>query len=337
MAFSISRGTNISHWLSQSHRRGAERKAFFTAEDVKRIADWGFDHVRMPMDEEQMWNEGGQPDQEAWGLLEQALDWFERAGLRVIVDLHILRSHSFGAHTEPALFTDPKEAQRFAGLWVQISEKLCARSTDKVAYELMNESIATDHADWNRVARCAFDAVRTREPERTIVLGSNRWNMASTFEELDVPEDPHQILTFHFYIPMLITHYRARWLPFGKYAGPVHYPGIQVRDEDMAGLDEELVAAIRRENRPYDRAAMLAELAPPLAVHERTGLPLYCGEFGCIDSCPQELRVAWYRDLLSVFKEQGIAWSNWDYKGEFGIVTRDGSRSTGMAEVMLAI
>jgi aryl-phospho-beta-D-glucosidase BglC (GH1 family) len=49
MTLTVKRGTNISHWMSQSRRRGTERRAFFTRDDVRRIADWGFDHIRLPM------------------------------------------------------------------------------------------------------------------------------------------------------------------------------------------------------------------------------------------------------------------------------------------------
>ena len=57
--FVVQRGTNISHWLSQSRRRGEERKRFFTEEDVTLIARLGYDHVRLPVDEEQLWDDGG--------------------------------------------------------------------------------------------------------------------------------------------------------------------------------------------------------------------------------------------------------------------------------------
>jgi endoglucanase len=46
------------------------------------------------------------------------------------------------------------------------------------------------------------------------------------------------------------------------------------------------------------------------------------------------VRAAWYADLISVFDEYEIGWANWDYKGSFGIVDREG-HSTGIAEVML--
>jgi hypothetical protein len=55
--FAVRRGTNVSHWLSQSRRRGEERRRFFTREDVAVVAKLGFDHLRIPVDEEQLFDE----------------------------------------------------------------------------------------------------------------------------------------------------------------------------------------------------------------------------------------------------------------------------------------
>ena len=40
--FTIGKGVNISHWLSQSDARGDARRNYFTHDDVKAIADMGF-------------------------------------------------------------------------------------------------------------------------------------------------------------------------------------------------------------------------------------------------------------------------------------------------------
>jgi endoglucanase len=335
-SIAIKHGTNISHWLSQSSRRGAERRSFFTRDDVRRISDWGFDHIRLPIDEEQMWDERGAPDQEAFDLMDSAIDWSAQAGLNVVVDLHILRSHYFNAKTEPALFTDPAEGEKFAGLWHQLSCHLEKRPLDHVAYELMNEPVAVKADDWNRVAGLAFRAIRKREQNRFIVLGSNRWNAAATFDELAVPADPRTILSFHFYSPMLITHYKAPWWAEGAlYNGPVQYPGRPIPDSELYRLSDEVRGTLAPLNQFYDRKTMVVDLAKPLAVAARTGLPLYCGEFGVIHLTPQPVRLAWYRDLASVFKDYGIGWANWDYKGGFGLI-QDG-QSTGIAETLLDV
>lgn len=334
MPFQITRGTNISHWLSQSKKRGEERRTWFTREDVQRIASWGLDHIRLPVDEEQMWAEGpvgGQKrETEAFDLMNAALDWCDQAGLKVIVDLHILRSHYF-MDKNPPLFTDPAEAQRFAWLWTDLSQELSRRDVNKVAYELMNEPVAADDEDWNRVLRDPYQAIRAREAEATgrkILVGSNKWSQCKTFDTLKPPADRNVILTFHFYHPMLITHYQARWVPnIAQYTGPIQYPGTQIPAEVWPTLPPQMQADLQEENRPYDAAAMERDLAAPLALSKATGNPLYCGEFGAVKNGPDAVRIAWYRDLRQVFARHGIAWGCWDYKGGFGLIDQEGRKT----------
>lgn len=336
MAFTIQRGTNISHWLSQSTRRGAERAAFFTENDVRLIASLGFDHIRLPVDEEQLWNEDGSQNEEAFDLLNAALDWCEAAGLRIVVDLHILRSHHFVSAVTPKLFTEPCEAARFADLWRQLSARLASRSTDWVAYELLNEAVANDPADWNRVAMAGLFSIRTREPERVVVLGSNYFNQTHTFDSLDVPDDPNLILTFHYYRPMLITHYKATWWEGGFYGGPVHYPGKPIHEEDMRYLNAAFLERVPQwSNEVWNCDRMLQDFQLPLEVARQHNLPLYCGEFGAIVNTPLPLRLAWYRDILSIFKQYNIAWANWDYKGGFAPVVRN-NQPTEIVETLMA-
>ena len=336
MPFTIQRGTNISGWLSQSHRRGIERAAFFTADDVRLLAREGFDHVRIPIDEEQMWDERSRPDQEAFSLLDAALDWCEAAGLRAVVDLHILRSHYFISAVDPQLFSDPSEAGRFAGLWQQLSNRLSRRSTDMVAYELLNEAVARNPADWNRVANAAFFAIRRLEPNRTIVLGSNTWNQTHTFDVLDVPEDDHTILTFHYYRPMLLTHYKATWWEGGFWGGPVTYPGQPISDEDLKYLNQRFLdeKVPQWSNEAWNRERIRQDFQLPLQVARAHHMPLYCGEWGAFDTSPYPLREAWFRDMIALFEEYHIAWATWSYKGSFTPIAENG-QPTPIIDILL--
>jgi endoglucanase len=333
VTFEVHRGTNISHWLSQSKARGAQRRAWFTEEDVKRIAGWGFDHIRLPIDEEQMWAGDGSREEEAFQLLNSALDWCASAGLRVIVDLHILRSHYFISETEPALFNDPAALEKFAALWRDLSAFMQARPVDQVAYEMLNEAVAENPASWNRVSRHVFDVLRVLEPGRTIVLGSNRWNQYQTYPDLDIPPDERLLLTFHYYNPMFITHYRASWTEFGLYTGPIRYPGRPAPEEGLAELDRVLPGKGRQDNVHYDRETMKQHMMIPHEIAQKTGKALYCGEFGCIHNTPLDIQRRWYGDLVSIFDELGIGWANWEYKGGFGLIDRTG-QETGIREAL---
>ncbi|MBZ0292458.1 MAG: glycoside hydrolase family 5 protein [Anaerolineae bacterium] len=334
MIFEIHPGTNISHWLSQSTARGEARRQWFVEEDVKRLADLGFDHLRIPIDEEQMWDESGQREQEAFELLNRALDWLERAGLRAIVDLHILRSHHFNDANEPALYSDPAALEQFADLWRDLSAFMKERATDKVAYEMLNEAVARNPESWNHVSGYIFKTLRDLEPERTIVLGSNQWNKTYTYPDLKIPEDDHLLLTFHYYNPMFVTHYKASWNEYRHYTGPVQYPGTPVPAEHMDEL-KQLYDDAETRNRYYDREVIKQEVMIASEIAQKTNHPLYCGEFGVIINTPSDVRQRWYQDMVSVFDELGIAWANWDYKGGFGIFTRDLSAETGIRSALL--
>ncbi|HEX9019516.1 MAG TPA: hypothetical protein VF806_10025, partial [Anaerolineaceae bacterium] len=69
-------------------------------------------------------------------------------------------------------------------------------------------------------------------------------------------------------------------------------------------------------------------------VARRAGYPLYCGEWGVYHKTPEAARLAWYRDMLRLFHKYHIANANWDYKGGFGPVVRNGQPSE-IAEVLM--
>ncbi|NQU84542.1 MAG: cellulase family glycosylhydrolase [Mariniphaga sp.] len=53
-------------------------------------------------------------------------------------------------------------------------------------------------------------SLRENEAERTIVIGSNKWQGTETFPALKVPEkDENIILSFHHYRPFGFTHYKT--------------------------------------------------------------------------------------------------------------------------------
>jgi endoglucanase len=334
-AFEIRRGTNISHWLSQSNRRGEARREWFGEKDVELIASLGFDHIRLPVDEEQMWDEAGHKEAEAFELLHSAIGWAQKNKLRVVVDLHILRSHHFNADEKP-LWTQPEAQEKFFQLWRELSAELKRYPVSAVAYELMNEPVADDPEDWNRLVAKATAIVRENEPHRKIVIGSNRWQSTSTFDQLRIPEgDRDIILSFHLYTPMLITHYKASWTSVGRYEGLVTYPGQLVQPEDIEGLPADVAQIVRNNNGVYDREKLESLLAKPLALARKLDLPLYCGEWGALPTTPREVRMQWYRDVRLNLEKHGIAWANWDYKGGFGILVRDGRPDREFIQVLL--
>lgn len=333
--FQINKGTNIAHWLSQSDRRGEARKNFFRQEDVEYLANLGFDHLRIPIDEEQMFDKQGNKESEAFQLLHNALGWCQENGLRAIVDLHILRSHHFNEDEKP-LWTDPAARDSFLQLWRDLSGELQKYPTSMVAYELMNEPVADDPEEWNRLVARAVEVIRESEPERVIVIGSNRWQSADTFDQLKVPaNDPHILLSYHFYEPFLLTHYQAGWTDLADYQGPVHYPGMLITQQEISKMPEDQAEMVSHRIQVYNQDTLEKMMQKPIQVAKSLNLPLYCGEWGIVENAPTEDRLQWYEDMVAIFEKNGIAYANWNYKSDnFGLVDGSGQPNQALISII---
>jgi endoglucanase len=336
--FVISSGINLSHWLSQVPTSwNMDRDKFITQSDIQQIAEFGFDHVRIPVDEEEMWTESGEPIESSFQYLTNCLDWCQAEGLRAIVDLHILRSHHFNAQNNEGkitLWSDTVAQDNFIALWEELSSRLREYPVSVVAYEIMNEPVADDPEDWNILAARAMKVIRVNEPDRVIVIGANKWQTAANFPFLKVPEgDTNIILGLHTYDPITITHYKAGWNPMRDYDGPVQYPGLPVQPEDILQYTKagsETRKFIEDANKFYNRDTLESIIQPAIDKAEELGLKLYCGEFGCLPTIPREMRLQYYRDITDVFIKNDIAYAAWDYKGDFAIVPYDRENSASL-------
>ena len=327
--FELHRGVNLSHWLSQNF--GWSPKAtFITEQDIKFIDSIGYDHVRIPIDEAELWDTTGRPIEESFYYLYSCLNWCAKYNLRAIVDLHIIRSHYFNAANEGgtnSLWTDTNAQKTFLHLWSDLSVRLKQYPVSMVAYELMNEPVAENPEDWNKLIEKAVKTLRTLEPQRVLLIGSNRWQTPGTFPLLKIPaNDPNIILSVHTYSPLFFTHHLASWVPFKIYKGPVHYPGQIVTDGDYHAFvqkDSVLVQLMKNSREVWNKQKLAEELLPAIKRAKEFGLQLYCGEFGCLPHVNRNDRLTYYRDLISVFDENQIAYCNWEYKGDFGIYSFD--------------
>ncbi|SFZ95041.1 endoglucanase [Flaviramulus basaltis] len=333
--FTVKRGVNISHWLSQSNKNEEERLNYFSEEDMKLIASLGYDHIRLPIDEKNMWDENGIKDTLAFQSLHSAIYWAKNNDLRVIVDLHIVRAHYFNNEYNP-LWDDVTEQQKFVNLWRQLSLELKKYPNGLIAYEILNEPVANNAKDWNDLLSETIKEIRLNEPFRTIVLGSNKWQSVDTFQNLKIPEeDSNIILSFHFYSPHVFTHYKAPWSKIGFYNGPIKYPGISINKEDLKEYTKEQISLLE-DNVSYSKDFFQDKMQSAIQIAKEYNLQLYCGEFGCFPSTPNKDRMQWYSDIISVFNENNIAWANWDYQGGFGIIdSKTGVINKELIEVLI--
>ncbi|MDO5545358.1 MAG: cellulase family glycosylhydrolase [Eubacteriales bacterium] len=312
------RGINLGGWLSQcadySEKHYSE---FITESDLKTISEWGLDHVRLPIDYNVIEDEDGLPLENGYRHIDDCVEWCEKYGLNLILDLHKTKGFSFDNKPEDnVMFDSPELRDRFVSLWLNIASRYGKKRN--ITFELLNEIAEIDSSCWNALASHAISRIRPLAPDTKIIIGGTQWNSVHTLALLDVPKDENIVYSFHFYEPFLFTHQHAYWQPIVADRS-MRYPG---KMEEYRRVSEEIGCF---GSGLWDADTMGAEFMEKLIVEaldaaEKANVPIYCGEYGVIDRAEISDTAIWYEDIHSVFEKYGIARAAWTYKDiDFGI------------------
>jgi endoglucanase len=328
-SFSCQAGVNLGGWISQYKQYDPQHfETFIHAEDIQRIADWGMDHVRLPVDYPVLEEDAHPLVYKASGFkyLERCLGWCKDNGLRVILDLHKAPGYSFADTIEGEkpmpLFYESHAQERFLNLWGTLAERYKTEG-DTLLFELLNEINLPDCAPWNNLAQQTVARIRSVDVDRQIVIGGNHFNAASELANIRLLNDPNIVYTFHFYEPILFTHQKAPWSPVNRFHNTsVEYPGT------VPGLEK--LFASHPEQRPgyehfiglqMDENLLRQYLQPVLDFIQTSGHVPYCGEYGVIETASESSRLNWHRDFIGLLRQHGIGRAIWSYKGMgFGLV-----------------
>jgi aryl-phospho-beta-D-glucosidase BglC (GH1 family) len=320
-------GVNLGGWFSQVddlYSKDPERnpglhphlRSFLGAADFAQIRQWGFNHVRLPVDYYNVFDRATlAPDETALGLLATNLALATEAGLGVILDLHRCPGHDFFAGTlhEQPFFSDPACRRDALRVWSVLAERFGGNPL--VALEILNEPVASTGAIWNAVKDEFCTHLRRLAPRSTIVVGSNRWNIPSEFAELTPVDDDNILYSFHCYAPLLFTHQHAPWMDYPPSRTTRHWP------VDF-GEDPGLPTRVHYEFGRWDSERLRSAFAAPLAFREKHGVPVACNEFGVYVQAPPADRLRYMGELIGIFREAGFGWSYWNYKNlDFGILS----------------
>ena len=222
-------GVNLGGWVSQYSRFDpAHFESFILETDIQRIASWGMDHVRLPVDYPVL-EDDEQPfsyHEQGFGYIDSCLEWCRKAGLNLVLDLHHAPGFSFSTLDKNTLFDNPEAQERFLALWEAIARRYKGVEAPELVLELMNEVVLPTSDPWNRLAQRAVERIRAVDPRRWIMIGGNWYNSAWKLKEIELVNDPNIVYTFHFYEPMPFTHQRAAWVDFLRKLDQVtDYPG----------------------------------------------------------------------------------------------------------------
>lgn len=376
-SFSMKRGMNLDIWTTwPDESLWGDEKAILPfpewrktegAADLKLLKQTGFDFVRMPVDPSPFLSDRTLPLREKlFASVLQSVRMINAAGLKVVVDMHLVPAGSSRAIGMAEVMSDPKLFDAYVELVQQMAGLLSKENPALVAFEPMNEPVIDCNAGktrlWPDRLQALFAAARASAPRLTIVLSGACYSSAEALAKVDpakVPDD-NVIWTFHSYEPFLLTHQGATWAgDFIRYVTGLPFPLHSAQPADLRTTLSSIRKTIKAEAPWTRRAGMLAYLdeqvatmntpkkleklmnAPFRAVekwaqaHGVKREDIFLGEFGMIRQeygnpyvMPADDRAAYVRDMIGRAERHGFSWAIWGYGGAFGVVDEfDGRRA----------
>lgn len=293
------KGINFGGWLSQCDYSEEKLNSFITEHDFAKVAQWGADHVRIPVDYNIFENDDGTYKEDGFARLDNAFRLCEKYSLNAVLDLHKTAGFSFDDYGENETgFFDSEELQeRFYRLWEEFAKRY-GKLNHRVAFELLNEVTDRRYIEiWNRVSNECIKRIREYAPDTLILVGSYHNNSAAAVPELEKPYDDRVIYNFHCYEPLRFTHQGAYWTDI-------------INKDDRFSFDECDITPDF-----FERM-----FSPAIEAAKLNNTTLYCGEYGVIDIVPPEEALKWFSCINSVFEKHGISRCAWSYKEmDFGL------------------
>ena len=318
-------GINASEWFSQSGDYSAARTNRYTdAADIALMAHLGFDNVRLsidaaPLTQSPLGKDG--LNDEFLGRLDRAVDAMLSNGLAVQIDLHPQDSY------KQQLRTGDYAVDQLVLLWSRLAAHFAGRDPDRIFFEILNEPEANDPYRWAGIQERVAAAIRQAAPRNTIIATGANYSDISDLLALQPLADGNVIYNFHFYEPHQFTHQGATWgLTWWRYTHNIPYPATDAEMQEKLEQVPDPVNRYQLEEYFLDHwdARRIRLMVDEAAAWGRDHhVPLISNEFGVYRNFSDPIsRATWIHDVRTAFEADGIGWAMWDYRGGFGVVTK---------------
>jgi len=260
-------------------------KARFTADHFRLIRQAGFSNVRIVLQSFDFIDGNGRLDPAWLATLDRMVKAALDQGLSVVLD-----EHDYELCGKDIVTCRTK----LKAFWSQVAPHF-KEAPNRVLFEILNEphEALTDEL-WNAELKDMLALIRASNPSRTIVIGPGHWNGLEDLPQLQLPaDDPHIIVSVHYYHPMAFTHQGAAWVP--AYT-------------DKLGVSW---------GSPADVALLNTELDAVQAWSRMHNRPITLNEFGAYDKAAMADRARWDGAVARAAEARGFSWAYWQFDPDF--------------------
>lgn len=319
----LQHGINLSGWFDSSSDLSTQHFEDFTnATDLKAIHAMGFDFVRVGVAPELIERHGEVElaNPEAIAQLDRAVQEALDNHLAVVLCVFPNDEYKHNLSTE-------RGVDDFVQLWRILAAHFAAADHDRIFFELMNEPEVQDPYRWMGIQARVVEAIRQLDTDHTVIATAANYSSLGDLLQLEPLRDANVIYNFHFYEPYQFTHQGASWgADDWIYYEDIPYPATSAT---LADQMKKVPGDLARYNlylygaSDWNKESIAGRIAFAATWARERNVPLICNEFGTYrETADPASRARWIGDVRSALEENHIGWAMWDYRGNFGVVTR---------------
>ncbi|RDV11488.1 glycoside hydrolase [Pontibacter diazotrophicus] len=269
--------------------------------DFQLMAEWGFDFARLPMSYH-CWSKPDnwlQMDEKVLKEIDQAVAYGRKHKVHVNLNFHRIPGYCVNPPEEPLnLWKDEKALEAAAFHWQTFAKRYKGIPNEELSFDLINEPSKVEEPDYVRVVTRLVEAIRSEDPERLIIADGMQYGTKPVFgiKDLQVGQSTRG------YGPFQLTHYKASWAS-GSDTWPLPTWPYKQTETDV-----------------WDKARLQREVFEPWKKLSNENVGVHVGEWGAYKHTPHDVSLAWMKDNLEIWKENGWGWALWNLRGEFGVL-----------------
>lgn len=325
----LDRGYNLANWLEAE----AFESYVYDQTFVENLAEAGFRALRLPIDMDlYIMSRSGSGDALElevepilWEILDNFAAWTAASGLSLTIDYH--------QYDSSLDLTDPASVDDVVALWRLVANHFKDDPRGDLYFELLNEpelstgaTAPLPAAQWTAAATRMIAAIRAEDTAHTIIFGDVNWYGIAELSARTPFDDDNIVYAFHSYEPFIFTHQGASWTDMPT-THDVPYPYDPARWKEHSsdfGLNADVPSWVRSQFVNYyqtgNKNALHNLIARAKAWGVTHGKPVIVNEFGAYARTAQrEDIVRYYTDLIDIYAELEIPWTEW-----FGIMDAEG-------------
>lgn len=317
-------GINFGGWFSQKNNNKEHLYTFIDEKDFATVAEWGLDHVRIPLDYDMVESKGGILRETGFQWIERAIQLCKKYHLNCVLHLHKAPGYSGDFQTPNGEYVcNLAFHARYISLWKEFARRF-EKYSDMLAFEIFNlipeESM---EQQWDKFISHTISAIHETAPRIPVLVGGIYCHGVYREPQFQLSIAEPIVFYFHFFEPIVFTHQSAKWVKGMRKDFHIQFPEAikQYRLTSAAFNKAFLVPFQNCHSSDMEKDFIEDNFLKIVQFAQKKQMPLYCSEYGVINQADTDSTLRWYQSVSAAFEKYQIGRAAWNYKDmDFGLI-----------------